>query len=715
MRYVRVTNSVQDKGVLVTPEESGSLITNRDQDWYQSPFTYDEDAVEYFKSNDGSIQGYLGKVSTNTLYWDLDYKPSFKKVQEEAYKLLDKLKGMGLIDGVEVYFSGNKGVHVLLRTDTDFTPAETKRVCKGIAEEAGLSLTGEDKVIDLTVYNTNRIFRIVNTKHPASGLYKIQLSTEELVEYEESAIRELAKETQVVAGASPVDGSTLKDKYKEDTNKVLNFAALSGLSLLSPLPEDVPPVPKGKRKCIHCLEHGMFGSGERENTCIRLAAHYRGSNVDRDQAYSLINVALDRRAKRYPGINPYSSSDTYRIVDTAYSEGWIGGTYTCKTDEFLASKCSVNGVPCALHAQALSNSDTGIVDIFQLSDRYVRYSTESKDQFPKTGLNWLDTRVRIRPRNFSMINGANGSGKTSLLIQALENFNKQGLYTILFSLDMADTSLFEKLGARYTDYTQEEIESGFAKGNPELIADVRDALAKNFPYTFFDFTALASSAHIERVIREINNKLHKEYKTKLEVGIVDYAGRLMGDEQSAYANATANALAANDIAKRHDIHLMYISQVSREQGDHTQPLRTSRVAKESGAWEENATFILNCWRPFGNGLHDDIGDIYFHIYIGKNRSGKVEEGAFMWDGKRGQISEMNEEQYSQSIKDYSTAEKGFPPKMIKNAPAPTQADLVKASPHFRKKHGASNVSQETKTEELRDRPNKRFPLPSKIS
>jgi replicative DNA helicase len=271
---------------------------------------------------------------------------------------------------------------------------------------------------------------------------------------------------------------------------------------------------------------------------------------------------------------------------------------------------------------------------------YIKYGEESLAEYPKTGLNWLDNKVRFRPENFSVVNGANSSGKTSLVVQFMENLNKQKQYHILFSLDMAYTSVFEKLGARYTEYTQPEIEAAFNchTKDEEIIRDVIQAIQRNLPYSYFDFTSSASLAYIEQTVNSM-----KTAKIDIRMIFVDYAGRIPGEFDSQYANSTRNALLANDIAKRTKTHIMFLSQVSRENGDHTTPLRTSRVSKDSGAWEEGATCVLNIWRPFGNGLQGD--DNYYHLYIAKNRSGPLGETVFMWDGKTGTIRPITEMEF----------------------------------------------------------------------
>mgnify|MGYP003393568529 FL=1 len=658
--YIRITQTVKDRGVLVRPEELEATVTDRKKDWYRSPFIYGEDALAYWEEHKHSIKGYSGKVWTDTLYWDLDCKEDFSKAQDAAVKLLEHLEDLGLADGVETYFSGNKGVHVFLKTKNQFTPEQTSAICYNLAMKAGV----DQKVFDTTVYNVNRIFRIVNTRHQESKLYKIQIDPSLLFDMDEKEIRDLAKEPQpTLAGVDAVEATKLIEDYgkKKEAikNNVVSLSSLLNRGKAYPPGEEHPEIelseefqddfnpmncPRGKRRCIYVLENGYFGPGTRENALIRVAAYYKGRNYTYEQNFAVLNKALERRALLYPDASEPKEEDTHRILKEVYSDDWKGGTYSCRStsqnpDKFLQEKCDVGNGPCGdEHAPV---NPIAVTDITGLVSQYVDYGNEALKEYPKSGIEWLDKKVRIRPRNFSLINGANGSGKTSLMNNIVISLNKQKIYHIVFSLDMADTSLFEKLGATFTDYSQEQIESAFNVNtrNDRIVKEVSEALMTNLPYTLFDFTSAADARHLESTV----NRLKKDLGIDIRVAFVDYAGRLIGDNDNEYANSSQNALMANDIAKRTDTHFIFLSQISRENGDHTTALRSSRIAKHSGAWEENATFILNVWRPFGAGL--DGVDNYMHVYIAKNRSGSLGEHVFWWEGKQGQLREMDVKEF----------------------------------------------------------------------
>jgi KaiC/GvpD/RAD55 family RecA-like ATPase len=649
---IRVTQTVQDKGRLVAPGELNEIVSrNREVDWYYSPFCYGDDAKLYTEEHNGSISGYTGETWTDTLYWDLDDSEDLDKVVKATVRLLNVLDDMGFGKSMEVYFSGNKGVHVLVRTTTKFLPLEVSRICYNIAKEADIL-----SVFDTVVYNPTRIFRVENTKHKKSGLFKIQLKLSELADgdFGPEEIKKLAKKPRfdVEETGKPINAEFLKTKYKEaEKTNIVALKRFEGGSTQEATAGIV--VPEGMRRCNYLLELGHFGKGERNNALLRIAAYGKyKKGLDKDQTRQILYLAMQRRAELGLGEDTWDENEIETtVLNLVFSDKWRKGYFSCqpgtdKEDKFLQSVCD-KGTGCCMMQPKPQVMTMGIDSLIE---QYKKYASESPDIYPKFGVDWLDKFIRMRPRNFSVINGANGSGKTSLATQIIDNLNRQKLYHAFFSADMADSSLFEKLGAKYTQYDQFTIEASFQKvtknDNPsqkdqDVVAEVCAKLKEALPYTVFDFTSSIESDYIEKTIRETETTMG----IKIRLGIIDYAGRLSSEHDNAYMNATQNALDANTIAKRCDCHLVYISQVGRVQGDHMKALKTSRVAKDSGAWEENATSVINVWRPMG---FDPAIDRYIHFFIGKNRGpGVSAEHVMWWDGKEGSFRELTDDEYEQ--------------------------------------------------------------------
>ena len=649
---VRVTKTVRDKGRLVAPDQVEALIKadadGRKADWYCSPFFYGDDALAYSEKNNGSISGYDREVWTDTLYWDLDSKESLELSLQAAEKLLDYLFQLkdDFQKSVEVYFSGNKGLHVILRTKNKFTPHEVFNICSKIASQAGVS----PAVFDTSVYNTARIFRIANTRHQVSSLYKVQIKLSELASasLDEKKIRELAKKPRfdVDEFAEPAEAEFLKERYKSKSASQVTTMKMFENGATTEESANIV-VPEGAKRCFYLIEKGYIPPGTSNAALLALAADCKiNRNMDRDQTAMILNLAMQRRQTIYPDADFKSEKQIdSEILNEVFSDKWRGGVPSCKKSEVLQQICG-KGQNCSLIKSAPVLTTMGVDTLI---DNYKKYALEAPDTYPQFGIKWLDDKVRLRPRNFSIINGANGSGKTSLATQLIDNLNKQKLYHVFFSADMADTSLLEKLGARYTQYDQFQIEEAFRRvvkpnGNPrqqdqDIVVEVANKLKAALPYTIFDFKSTLMSNDIQATIQGVE----QAQNIKITLAIIDYAGRLSSEYDNAYMNATQNALDANTIAKKCDCHIVYISQISREQGDHIKPLRTSRVSRDSGAWEENATIVINIWRPLG---FDPSIDRYVHLFIGKNRGpGVSDEHVMGFSGKEGSFKELTDEEY----------------------------------------------------------------------
>jgi hypothetical protein len=621
--YVRLCKGVKDAGILVREEAISSNITDHNLDWYRSSFSYPESAYEYFIKNDNSIGGYTGEVFTDTLYWDLDCKEDFTKAVEAAKVIYDILEKKGLNSGIAVYFSGNKGIHITLKTKQKFSQKETQLICNGIVRDAG---AGFD-VADTKVYNINRIFRIENTKHQGSGLFKIKIG-EELYSHTEEQIRALARQPRKENPyeVTAVEADFLKKEY--NVGEVIKMKIAS-----SPEKEfDVLPCPPGEKKCMHLLQCGCFGPGERQHGLMALTTYYRCvKGYSREHTKMLLDTALEFRAERFPKANPYEEKDTISVLDSVYSDNWKGGYISCRTDPFLQGLCGGN---CEVNSEEL----TGSITAGDLHNDYLKERDHSLDRYPQFGLAWLDSKIKLAPKDFTVLNGACGSGKTSIVVELLTNLNKQKIWHKFYSMDMSDIAVFLKIAVRVTGRTRDELERAFSKTyrDMNIVKEVREALVTLFPYTLFNFktthTVLDMGKYVQMDERQLN--------IKIEVVIVDYVGCIANKFDSAYANSSYTAKEMKDIPKSTNSHWVVLSQISREKGDHTSPLKSTRMSKDSGAWEDNATAVLNVWRPFGN---NHTRDNYMHLFIAKNRRGQpgVEE-VFWWEGKTGTIRALED-------------------------------------------------------------------------
>lgn len=149
----------------------------------------------HFKAAGYSPRGYTGPAGCWYLLFDIDRKYDLDAALADARTLASFLRqryGPKLDDGLAAYFSGSKGFHLLAELLPAWGPALTvpatcKRLALMIAAKAGVQ-------IDTSCYDHQRIVRLPNSRHPATGLYKRFLTIDELVALDVGCIRELAKQ-----------------------------------------------------------------------------------------------------------------------------------------------------------------------------------------------------------------------------------------------------------------------------------------------------------------------------------------------------------------------------------------------------------------------------------------------------------------------------------------------------------------------------------------
>lgn len=142
----------------------------------------------------GSPKGYTGPAACCRLVWDIDNKTDPPAALADARKLvtflLDRYAAHAE-NGLGAYFSGDKGYHITLVAMPGFhalahVPALVKLLCLTLAQRAGVR-------VDAAVYDRQRLFRLPNTRHPRTGLYKRFLDLDELFRLSADRVREEAR------------------------------------------------------------------------------------------------------------------------------------------------------------------------------------------------------------------------------------------------------------------------------------------------------------------------------------------------------------------------------------------------------------------------------------------------------------------------------------------------------------------------------------------
>jgi replicative DNA helicase len=649
-KYVRLCETVQDKGRLIPYAAVESLgrelweILNidEDKDWYTSLYYYGEDAMKHFTDHGNSLAGFNGAALTNRLFFDFD-SSDLEESKSDVRKLLVLLdhEGVNVPQSTNVYFSGNKGFHVEVLIDKELTPEQLKEVCSSIAQKF--------ETFDPQIYNINRIIRLVNTKHQKTGLYKIQLDPYCLKTWTIETIKDKAKQKcELKPATTPFVAENLLLKYRTPTKSVPVVVDASespeGIRGLDKV--DFNKCPAHVPRCIYALSKGVMMPGERSRVFFRLAAYYRNQGLDKEVTHRILKGISSLNAKLYPESQPITKEEIWnQHIASAYSstaEVRPGGYGSSADNDLIKHYCDAAGQhtdrKCIHHAR---NSQT-ITQIGDVSSSFQNFAENFKRNSVRTGIQFIDKYMNITVGTTTLLVGACGSGKTTVALNIMENANKLGQHTMFFSLDMHKNLVYLKLAQKLTNYSQKEIIEFYENKDQARIKEIKDAIATAYDKTFFDFTA---SLTLEEM-RDRVFQAEAQHNCKIKLVVVDYASRISSNNSDSYANARYNALRSTEIASDTDAAWIYISQISRNTGDGSTPLRTKRAAKESGDWEESATNVITVWRPYMGCSGDDplTKDNVLRMFLAKNRMGKELEKALWWDGATGLVWDMEPEE-----------------------------------------------------------------------
>jgi KaiC/GvpD/RAD55 family RecA-like ATPase len=174
-----VENSITYRGRIVPA--ASIYPTPADHLRYCSLFMFGSDIHSYVKTNGNSVKGYKGKVYADAIWIDIDDANSLENAQEVAVTFCKRLNTEYQINPecLFIYFSGGKGFHIAIHpTLIGFNPSESVKPEK--VKDFVKNITNGLPCIDLAIIEAVRLFRVENSKHEKSGLYKLRLSYSEL-------------------------------------------------------------------------------------------------------------------------------------------------------------------------------------------------------------------------------------------------------------------------------------------------------------------------------------------------------------------------------------------------------------------------------------------------------------------------------------------------------------------------------------------------------
>lgn len=659
MRYYRLTKGKVDIGQLLTEEQIKQIVDSEGA-FYKSLYYYPQEAVDYFKEN-GRIKGYKGKAHSDYLVFDIDSE-DLESSRQSVIKLIDYLTPRGLYEEMAavISYSGSKGYHLRIRVSEPLEPFQLKKICTHLADQAKVK-------IDSVIYNATRPFRLVNTKHEKSGLYKVDIPEVDVRNYTDKEIQGFASTVQPEFDVPNKIDAKLIEKVLESIN-ALNVPKKPRIRRPKRPLSDVQAYP-----CYNRIRSGDIPAGESNTALLRLAQFYKDSDFSRDETHSELVEVAEARLKLHPDANAIDETKiTYEILSSIYDgDGYTYGL----SDEYLSGICKGS---CKLHDRAklkpeplvfgkirevplrndgfgakvafgkpkesdMSNEDKlkkfGFETFKETSKNFAVFAKEVHAKAVETGIPELDQYIKIIPNGLTLINARPSVGKTSIVLNMLKNTSAKGLKTIFYCADMEKDEFMAKVKSSVLGISPDDVYHLYE--NPDMVDLIDEAEHAVEEMLNNVMPCYDTNITVDKIEQHL--KHFKEQGALPSAIFIDYIQKMEGCHE--YGKGVDTLLGLKTLIAKYKVPIIALSQIPRMGGTEETPVLTSGAAKGGSIYEETASIVMNMWRPM-KFASDASWDNVIVIKVAKNRMGETPpEIVLHFNGRVSEIRGMTEEEY----------------------------------------------------------------------
>jgi len=614
MGYLNIREGLNSKPRLVpSTTKLESVIKNANKDYYVSLYTYNDKHKEVLEKT-GSLAGIEDTV-TNRLFFDFDDKANIENAKNDTVTTANRLLERGIDENaINVYFTGGKGFSIEVAIDEYITPARFGAIIDSVSSDLA--------TFDTVVREANRIVRIPNTKHNSSGLYKIPLTPEELVNLSVEEIKALATKPRLIEANStvitlPESMKTIKvvEKKLESIAKELSFDISS---------IDMKERPKGIDEARWLLSNGFFRTGERNNAMLCLAATYKYLKFPTEVTKGILDGVAELQSQR-TGEDKFPVGEVDLIIDQVYGPNWKGGIFTVRDpNNWLAKYARKMGIVSREEDNAPQTLDS-------IEGSFTNFVKNIEKNTIKTGIVMLDKTMPITIGSNIGIVAAAGAGKTALALKILKYNSEQGIPTIFCSLDMVRNRLFEKVLYNVSGLSREDLYAAFKEGRGKELTDM---VRKHYGNVWFYDRSSATIADIRNYILDVEQKTGQ----KIKMVMLDYFERINTDVSDDTASSKKLANEIQDMVNDHDIAAITLVQPNKFSlgGGPDTEIKSYTSIKGSSFLYQSFRGIISLSRPFYTPSTKEF-DKYMIINVLKNDLGELDRLKFGWSGKRGDI------------------------------------------------------------------------------
>ena len=576
MKYLEIAiGTPANRGVLIPKRELASYLDG--QPLYRSVYLYDESALDYVKEK-GSLKNFFGVRYIDKIPIDIDKKDNSNEktldiLRGIVYELEESDIGCG---SFQCYFSGS-GYHIMLAGELfSFKPSSDLPY---IVKQTMRKVNSE---IDLSIYMRTGIYRLQHSLNQKTGLNKIPLSNEEVMNLEPKDIFELAKDRRLDFNYIKLEAEgDLKHLVVEDVPDVKVLANVSEPTKMTP--------------CVQSMLNKGPASGNRHLTALRIASHYKRHGIPSHYAkVSLLH--WNNKSLEENHIN--------ELVENVYNRNY---QYGCQ-DSIMVKHCKTQ---CIFFKRKDYLIDVKTSDEMQteLHDRLTTdFSGKTIDLGAMLG---LDVESIIYPGELVTIFGPTGSNKTTFaqnLVLGVDFDNNK------INVDWQIPTLFLslELSSWYIHRRHLQIVSGMEKME----------VNENYQELYEHHKDELEHVMIQTVSPTLTSISEKVRELQPAVVVIDYIDLVdtPGSYRGEYEKIKYISHGLSNMAVNNDMIVIQISQVSREYSRNE--VLDLYAGKGSGAIENASRKVI--------GLNGQSNSSVRNVKLLKNTDGELFETKLEW-------------------------------------------------------------------------------------
>lgn len=634
-----------NKRILVEEKDVSSKLSelyekDPNKDYYISIYKYSEEAKAQFEKTK-SLAG-ISNLKTSTLVFDFDSKKDVNLAKQDAKTLVTRLGQAGFPkDKLQVYFSGNKGLHVQVSLNKDYTKKEVDYLTNKFA--------GDLETADKQIHDYQRILRAPMSKHTGSGLYKTPITVEEL-DLPIEKVKELAANpddtrwemASAYMDLTPAELPIVMPELKEEKKKEISVEY-----------EDAPDFSKNKTGLTHAkyaLASGYFEEGERHEAVMILSATYKALGWPIENAYNNLKATIRQRNDRL-GIGAVTDSDKQELwkeITSVYSPTWKGGTFSEDKNSLLIKTKQRYNIQDKFEQNL-------VISLPQVNSIFNDFATNIDKNTLKLGIPSFDQEIRVTTSTLVALLAAPSAGKSSISFGILNSTSKDGIKSMFFSLDMAAPQVYQRLAQRHTGFSSDRLFKAYQSKDKAVIDKVEATLAKEYENVKFCFRG-AMNVDIIREALLKEKELTGEFP---KLVVIDYLENVLCDMSSDPTIAKGFvARALKDMANEFGICILLLVQPAKVTGGPSEELNSYYNIKGSGLVAEAASQVITMHRP-GFSPKNPEDDNYLTLTVVKNRMGQLGTFDYHWTGITGMIRELTSEEQNhlEAVRKANAAEK----------------------------------------------------------